>query len=43
MSRRGNSWDNAPQESFFGHMKDEIDISKCKKFEEVKEIIDDEI
>ncbi|WP_459771611.1 DDE-type integrase/transposase/recombinase, partial [Alkalibacterium sp. s-m-28] len=24
MSRRGNCWDNAPQESFFGHMKDEI-------------------
>lgn len=22
MSRRGNCWDNAPQESFFGHMKD---------------------
>ena len=43
MSRRGNCWDNAPQESFFGHMKDEIDISKCKKFEEVKEIIDDGI
>lgn len=21
MSRRGNCWDNAPQESFFGHMK----------------------
>lgn len=41
MSRRGNCWDNAPQESFFGHMKDEIDISKCKRFEEVKAIIDD--
>lgn len=24
MSRRGNCWDNAPQESFFGHMKDEL-------------------
>ena len=24
MSRRGNCWDNAPQESFFGHMKDHI-------------------
>ena len=24
MSRRGNCWDNAPQESFFGHLKDEI-------------------
>lgn len=41
MSRRGNCWDNAPQESFFGHMKDEIDISHCKNFEEVKAIIDD--
>ena len=29
MSRRGNCWDNAPQESFFGHMKDEIEVSAC--------------
>ena len=28
MSRKGNCWDNAPQESFFGHMKDEIDVSE---------------
>ena len=41
MSRKGNCWDNAPQESFFGHMKDEIDLSKCKEFSEVKKIIDD--
>lgn len=41
MSRKGNCWDNAPQESFFGHMKDEIDLSQCKEFGEVKEIIDD--
>lgn len=41
MSRKGNCWDNAPQESFFGHMKDEIDISECTKYREVKEIIDD--
>lgn len=41
MSRKGNCWDNAPQESFFGHMKDEIDLSKCKTFNEVKAIIDD--
>lgn len=27
MSRRGNCWDNAPQESFFGHMKDEVRIN----------------
>ncbi len=24
MSMKGNCWDNAPQESFFGHMKDDI-------------------
>lgn len=41
MSRRGNCWDNAPQESFFGHMKDEIDISQCTSFCQVKNIIDD--
>lgn len=36
MSRRGNCIDNAPIESFFGHMKDEIDFSSCKTFEEVE-------
>ncbi len=41
MSRKGNCWDNAPQESFFGHMKDEIDVSGCTKHREVKTIIDD--
>lgn len=41
MSRRGNCWDNAPQESFFGHMKDEIDLSKCRIFNDVRTIIDD--
>lgn len=41
MSRKGNCWDNAPQESFFGHMKDEIDVSECTKFREVKAIIED--
>ncbi len=43
MSRRGNCWDNAPQESFFGHMKDEIGskIATCESFEEAKAIIDD--
>jgi len=41
MSRRGNCWDNSPQESFFGHMKDEIDISNCKFFHETKTAIDD--
>ena len=41
MSRRGNCWDNAPQESFFFFFKDEIDITQCKTFEELKRVIDD--
>ena len=43
MSRRGNCWDNAPQESFFGHMKDEIGskIATCESFEEATSVIDD--
>ena len=41
MSRRANCWDNAPQESFFGHMKDEIDISECSSFYEIYAIISD--
>ena len=43
MSRKGNCWDNAPQESFFGHMKDEIkyEIALMKTFDEVKAKIDD--
>ena len=43
MSRRGNCWDNAPQESFFGHMKDEIkdEIAKCKEFPAVSDRVDD--
>jgi len=41
MSRRGNCWDNAPQESFFGHMKDEIHLGYCDSFESLKAEIDD--
>ena len=43
MSRKGNCWDNAPQESFFGHMKDEIkaEIKSCDNITEVTELIDD--
>ena len=43
MSRRGNCWDNSPQESFFGHMKDEVDFSKCKTLNEVINAVDDYI
>ena len=41
MSRKANCWDNAPQESFFGHMKDELDISQCSTFDEVRRVIAD--
>jgi len=41
MSRKANCWDNAPQESFYGHMKDEIDISQCITFEEIHQVISD--
>lgn len=43
MSHRGNCWDNAPQESFFGHMKDHIrrKLNACTEYSQVKEIIDD--
>jgi putative transposase len=40
MSRRGNCWDNAPQESFFGHMKDEIHLERCNSFLDLKLEID---
>jgi transposase InsO family protein len=36
MSRRGNCWDNAPQESFFGHFKDETYIKPCETLDELK-------
>jgi transposase InsO family protein len=41
MSRRGNCWDNAPQESFFGHMKDEIHLERCNTFANLKFEVDD--
>lgn len=45
MSRRGNCWDNAPQESFFGHMKDELQpyIKSWNCFQDAKDRIDDYI
>jgi transposase InsO family protein len=41
MSRRGNCWDNAPQESFYGHFKDEANIKQCESFNELIAEIDD--
>lgn len=43
MSRRGNCWDNAPQESFFGHLKDEVNIKSCETFDELALEIDNYI
>ena len=43
MSRRGNCWDNAPQESFFGHMKDELSDQQkhWKTLRDVQQSIND--
>lgn len=35
MSRKGNCIDNAPIESFFGHMKDELEYEKCTSYKEL--------
>lgn len=35
MSRKGNRIDNAPMESFFGHLKDELEFRACRTFEEL--------
>lgn len=40
MSRRWNCLDNAPTESFFGHMKDELDLTSCRTFEELEKHIE---
>ena len=42
MSRKGNCWDNAPQESFFGRMKDHIrnKLEECSEFGQVSYIVD---
>lgn len=36
MSRRGNCWNNASQESFFGHLKDEVDYRSVRTLKELK-------
>lgn len=37
MSRRGNCWDNAPMESFFGHLKDMVDHKSCENFKQLNQ------
>lgn len=39
MSRKGNCIDNAPIESFFGHLKDDVDYKTCKSFKELHFLI----
>lgn len=41
MSGKGNCIDNAPIESFFGHLKDELDYQLCKTFDELHLIIEE--
>lgn len=44
MSRRGNCWDNAPMENFFGHLKEEaLRYIRNPTFEEAKQIVDEYI
>lgn len=42
MFRRGNCWDNAPQESFFGHMEDDLagEMPGWTSFAEAKASVD---
>ena len=40
MSKKGNCWDNATQESFFGHFKDECSYASIKTIDELKEVIE---
>ncbi len=41
MSGKGSCIDNAPIESFFGHMKDELDYRSCATFEELRSRVDE--
>jgi len=40
MSRKGNCLDNAPIESFFGHLKDEMEYSDCDIFMQLRQKVD---
>lgn len=43
MSRKGNCIDNAPVESFFGHLKDHLELKKCDDFTKLKRMVTKEI
>ncbi|WP_341281329.1 integrase core domain-containing protein [Paenibacillus sp. FSL H8-0537] len=36
ISRKGNCWDNASMETFFGHMKDELNYKDYKSLKELR-------
>jgi len=40
MSKKGNCWDNATQESFFGHFKDECNYKGCPDIESLKKEVE---
>lgn len=40
MSNPGSPLDNAPIESFWGHMKDYLDLRSCKTFQDVIDAVD---
>jgi transposase InsO family protein len=41
MSGKGKCIDNAPIESFFGHMKDELEYGSCRSFDELRLAIEE--
>ncbi len=43
MSRKGNCIDNAPIETFFGHLKDDVDYKSCETFEELYQLVENYI
>lgn len=43
MSRRGNCLDNAPAESFFGYLKDHLELRECNDFKDLEMMVTKEI
>jgi transposase InsO family protein len=41
MSKKGNCWDNATQESFFGHFKDECEYASSADIEELRKRVEE--
>lgn len=39
MSRKANCIDNSPMETFFGHLKDDVDCKEAKTYEELHDMI----